>query len=68
MSQLLRGLVYISQDLIFEFPSRVVSKEKLDLNCIQKVFPYPELLSAYKSNLVLWKLFNDSPGNGVLSR
>lgn len=36
--QLVRGFVYISQDLIFEVPSRDVSKEKLDLNSIQKVF------------------------------
>lgn len=63
--QLLRGFVYISQDLIFEVPSRDVSKEKLDLNSIQKVFTYSELLSAYKSNLLLWNIFNISPGNGV---
>lgn len=34
MSQLLRGFIYISQNLIFEVPSRDVSKEKLDLNSI----------------------------------
>lgn len=66
--QLLRGFVYISQDLIFEVPSRDVSKEKLDLNSIQKVFTYSELLSAYKSNLLLWNMFNISPGNGVFCR
>lgn len=63
-SQLLRDFVYIPQELMFEVPSRDISKEKLDLNSIQKVFPYPELLSVYKSNLVLWKMFNETPGNG----
>lgn len=64
MSQLLHDFVHISQELIFEVSSKDVSKEKLDLSSIQKVFPYPELLSVYRSNLVLWKMFNASPGNG----
>lgn len=51
--------------LIFEVLSRDVSKEKLDLNSIQKVFSCSELLSAYKSNLLLWNMFIIHPGNGV---
>lgn len=51
--------------LIFEVLSRDVSKEKLDLNSIQKVFSYSELLSAYKSDLLLWNMFILCPGNGV---
>jgi len=51
--QLSHGFVYISQDLIFVVPSKDASKEKLDLNSIQKVFTYSELLSACKSPLLL---------------
>lgn len=58
--QLLRGFVYISQDLIFEVPSRDVLEEKLDLNSSQKVFTYSELHSAYKSSSLLWGMVNPS--------
>lgn len=51
--------------LIFEVLSRDVSKEKLDWNSIQKVFSCSELLSAYKSDLLLWNMFILCPGNGV---